>query len=254
MTVVSPDGLVRLLLWQHDVPDYMETSRHAYCGSGFLIKYFRRFFIVTARHVWWKESVNHKALFSINQTLGGGYTPLPFVDHCNINCGPGVEQAAQDISVFEIHECASAALEKVDMPAIQFWGGLEFHPKPGQALVAMGFPMRLPREQIDFETGMITPSRLDMYGTYLGPSKFPAMGMMHLPDNWVRVSGIAREFDLPANLNGMCGGLVCTDDGGPRLPVGMITMAGSNLIQFIDIELIAKLIVTWVLSRNDVKR
>lgn len=233
-------GLTRLLLWEHPVEKGMEHLRYTVAGTGFLVKYYRSYLLVTAKHVWFKDGDFPKNFTILDRLEKNVITTLGIVRHANLRTEKE-GQAAEDVSIFEINTDSHHLLRGVSIPDIDTMG-IDCDPVIGIPVIAQGFPDRLREPIIDHEAGDFMPRRLDLEGIYIGKGVFSALRKMSLNNARVTLSPLTEPLEFPKHLNGMCGGPVFSNVQRKNRLLGMTIMAGSDSLQFIEIELIAKMI------------
>jgi len=244
-------GTTRLFIWENqEIEPELEQFRYRSGGTGFIVRHGRRYFFVTAKHVWFLEEDYKRHLYVVESSNGRGFKPISLIAHKNANNGPDQQHVASDFSVFEIGEESNPDLDSDNIPCITSVSDVEIRPRIGTPVVAQGFPFNLPNKQMDYDKGVLTPRRLDVYGRHEGKSTFPALQCMKLESNWVNLGAIVVPLKFPRDLDGMCGGPVLTNQPAQRQRlIGMTIMAGNDLLQFIEIELIAKFIVAFFRPR-----
>lgn len=210
-----------------------------------------RYYLITAKHVWYKSFSNMATLTVLaNQESPQGQA-LGIKSHVSAKEIAGLVISACDFTVFEINDDSYELLDPKAIPEVTLASNVALQVKIDAEMAVIGYPHVAPFIQIDYDSGSVTPRRLILPGRYGGKSKMAYMGIMDVTNKWVTADKITFPVTMPAGINGICGSpvVVTHPRHAPRI-AGMIIMAGTSSIQFIEIGCVIRLLGLWIDSRN----
>jgi len=235
----------RLILLRNDD----EQFKYSYGATGTTVRCNDKIYIITATHTLTDERRAGRLIEPIIETPHGCMS-LSINKYASILSYKDRDHALCDITAYEVGKDAKQFVNQNLFPDILIDGDPLTGLTNQSRMLVTGYPSDGPEQQLSFDPPTITPVLYNFQTVYDGPSDMLHMSRVRLLSN--RVSMGANHFDLnfPNQLNGMCGSPVFSlRSEGPRL-AGIVTMAGRNHIQFINIVIILTFLRNWQSGRG----